>query len=74
MAAGRFGCAPEARLCVSCKPPAGQITVQPRVEKYSAFATAKITSISPGYPVSKEGRIAIVTDVGMGCGGRGSAR
>jgi hypothetical protein len=40
-----------------------QISVQPRFEKYSAFAIAKITSIES--PVSlSDGRLVIVTDVG----------
>jgi hypothetical protein len=40
-----------------------QISVQPRLKKYSAFTLAKINTISP--PVSSpEGRLAIVTDAG----------
>jgi len=50
-----------------CKQPVAQISVQPRFEKYSAFAVAKINSIDS--PVSfPEGRLAIVTNVERGMG------
>ncbi len=53
-----------------------QISVQPRFEKYSAFALVKITSIDSHVSLP-EGRLAIVTDVGrdavdataLACGG-----
>ncbi|HTB00403.1 MAG TPA: hypothetical protein VK804_08010 [Bradyrhizobium sp.] len=38
-----------------------QFKVQPRCEKYSAFAVAKI-SFKNRHPVPQEGRLAIVTD------------
>jgi hypothetical protein len=60
--------------------PDGQIThgpflplVQSLLQKYSDFPKPQI-SLYPCHPVPLEGRIAIVTDVGMGCGGRGSIR
>jgi hypothetical protein len=61
--------------------PNGQIThlvhhlvVQPLREKYSASPPTQITFKTSAIPSHTEGRFAIVTDVGAGCGGRGSVR
>jgi hypothetical protein len=43
--------------------------VQPSTQKYSASVFQKFMFLS-AHPVSSEGRLAIVTDVGAGCGGR----
>jgi hypothetical protein len=58
--------------------PDGQISdrlcfclVQPHQKKYFCFSEIK-SVIHNRHPVPHEGRIAIVTDVGTGCGGRGS--
>ena len=56
------------------KLPDGQITeksVQPLLQKYSAFAVGQITSRTRAV-LSPRGALAIVTNVGTGCGGRGS--
>jgi len=53
---------------ITCVP---NFLVQPSREKYSASLTTQITLIVPSSHPRHEGRIAIVTDVGMGCGGRG---
>ena len=45
--------------------------VQPRSQKHIGFRTTQITSLSPPSR-SERGALAIVTNVGMGCGGRGS--
>jgi hypothetical protein len=42
---------------------AGSINVQPRAEKYSAFAVAKISTKNPPSRLT-EGRLAIVTNAG----------
>ena len=47
--------------------------VQPYAEKYFCFHPTQIISSSHAVPSRNEGRIAIVTDVGMGCGGRNGA-
>ncbi len=47
--------------------------VQPSLEKYFAFSETQISITTRVIPCPQEGRIAIVTDVGAGCGGRGSA-
>jgi hypothetical protein len=47
-------------------------TVQPSSQKYTCFRLPQISAITPASHPLNEGRIAIVTDVGMGCGGRGS--
>jgi hypothetical protein len=46
--------------------------VQPCLQKYFASPVGQIISTNSRHPTPQEGRIAIVTDVGMGCGGRGS--
>src|SRR5690349_9412461 len=46
--------------------------VQPRRKKYSPSRFPQISRIIARSHPLHEGRIAIVTDVGMGCGGRGS--
>jgi hypothetical protein len=46
--------------------------VQPLSQKYSAFAVGQITATDSRYPVPLRGALAIVTNVGTGCGGRGS--
>ncbi|MFZ0723210.1 MAG: hypothetical protein WAM99_20315, partial [Xanthobacteraceae bacterium] len=60
---------------IAASAPDGQITqlsVQPPAQKYSGVLFTQITSISLAIPAHTEGRFAIVTDVGQGCGGRGS--
>jgi hypothetical protein len=47
--------------------------VQPRQQKYSCSLLTQITGLFTAVPALSEGRIAIVTDVGRGCGGRGGA-
>jgi hypothetical protein len=54
--------------------PSGGFPVHPPREKYSAFPVGQISATSSRHPGPNEGRFAIVTDVGQGCGGRGSAR
>jgi len=50
-----------------------QIPVEPCAQKFSAFLSAQIIIMSRlSHP--DEGRFAIVTDVGCGCGGREGAR
>ncbi len=46
--------------------------VQSSREKYFAFSETQIRRTTLDIPRPQEGRIAIVTDVGAGCGGRGS--
>jgi hypothetical protein len=46
--------------------------VQSRLQKYFAAPVGQIISTNSRHPTPPEGRIAIVTDVGEGCGGRGS--
>ena len=43
------------------------------LEKISILPVGQIISTSPRHPVSQEGRLAIVTDVETGCGGREGA-
>ena|SRR5713226_6488220 len=51
---------------------AAQNPVQSPLQKYFASPVGQIISTNSRHPTPQEGRIAIVTDVGMGCGGRGS--
>jgi hypothetical protein len=46
--------------------------VQPSLQKYFASMVGRNISMSLAIPYHTEGRFAIVTDVGTGCGGRGS--
>jgi len=46
--------------------------VQIGAQKYSPFGKSEIVSMLPLSRASQEGRFAIVTNVGAGCGGRGS--
>jgi hypothetical protein len=46
--------------------------VQILCKKYFGFPLTQITHISPDRLVPSEGRLAIVTKRGTGCGGRGS--
>jgi len=46
--------------------------VESPLQKYFCFHTPQITSRTFRIPSHTEGRFAIVTDVGAGCGGRGS--
>jgi hypothetical protein len=46
--------------------------VQSCLKKYFAFPVGQIISTDSRHPTPPEGRIAIVTDAGCGCGGRGS--
>ena len=48
--------------------------VQPSLQKYTSSRRPQISPTSQPVPARQEGRIAIVTDVGSECGGRGSAR
>ena len=48
------------------------LAVQSCLQKYFGFHTPQITSRTFRIPSHTEGRFAIVTDVGTGCGGRGS--
>jgi hypothetical protein len=52
--------------------PISRNRVKPWNQKYSSFVLTQITAISPPSHPLNEGRIMIVTDVGMGCGGRES--
>jgi hypothetical protein len=46
--------------------------VQSSLQKYFTSPVGQIISTSSRHPTPQEGRIAIVTDAGCGCGGRGS--
>ena len=46
--------------------------VQYRQQKYFASPVGQIISTNSRRPTPQQGRIAIVTDAGCGCGGRGS--
>jgi transposase len=46
--------------------------VQSHLQKYFTSPVGQIISTSSRHPTPPEGRIAIVTDAGCGCGGRGS--
>ncbi len=46
--------------------------VQSPLQKYFASPVGQIISTNSRHPTPPEGRIMIVTDVGEGCGGRGS--
>jgi hypothetical protein len=46
--------------------------VQSLLQKYFASPVGQIISTNSRHPTPPEGRIAIVTDAGCGCGGRGS--
>ena len=46
--------------------------VQSSPQKHSASRLPQISTTTAAVSSLNEGRIAIVTDVGMGCGGRGS--
>jgi hypothetical protein len=46
---------------------------QPRLQKYFCFLLTQITGLFRAVSSLTEGRIAIVTDVGMGCGEREGA-
>ena len=46
--------------------------VYPPLQKYFASPVGQIISTNSRHPTPSEGRIAIVTDAGCGCGGRGS--
>ena len=48
------------------------LAVQSHSQKYFASPVGQIISTNSRHPTPQEGRIAIVTDVGEGCGGRGS--
>ena len=47
------------------------LPVQSPSQKYSGSLFTQITSISLAIPAHTKGRFAIVTDVGLGCDGRG---
>jgi hypothetical protein len=46
--------------------------VESPLQKYFASPVGQIISTNSRHPTPQEGRIAIVTDAGCGCGGRGS--
>ena len=46
--------------------------VESPLQKYFASPVGQIISTTSRHPTPQEGRIAIVTDAGCGCGGRGS--
>ncbi|MEH2508155.1 hypothetical protein V1290_006966 [Bradyrhizobium sp. AZCC 1578] len=46
--------------------------VKPWNQKYSASRQTQITGKTPAIPSRRRGALAIVTNVGTGCGGRGS--
>jgi transposase len=46
--------------------------VQSSLQKYFTSPVGQIISTNSRHPTPPEGRIAIVTDAGCGCGGRGS--
>jgi hypothetical protein len=48
--------------------------VQYRQQKYFASLFGRNSFIDSNRPTPLQGRIAIVTDAGCGCGGRGSVR
>jgi hypothetical protein len=50
----------------------GDLPVQPCSQKYFCFLLTQITGLF-GPSHSSRGALAIVTNVGMGCGGRGCA-
>src|SRR6202165_629432 len=62
----------DAGRAVTRKQPVGQISVQPPLQKYFVSPVGQIISTNSRHPTPPEGRIAIVTDAGCGCGGRGS--
>ena len=58
-----------------CDLPVGRFVdrgVQPPLQKYFASVVGRNIFMSLAIPSHTEGRFAIVTDVGTGCGGRGS--
>src|SRR5450432_2075617 len=50
----------------------GDFDVESCLQKYFASPVGQIISTNSRHPTPPEGRIAIVTDAGCGCGGRGS--
>jgi hypothetical protein len=52
----------------------GDFDVESCLQKYFASPVGQIISTNSRHPTPPEGRIAIVTDAGCGCGGRGSVR
>jgi hypothetical protein len=52
--------------------PVGHFSVESPLQKYFASPVGQIISTNSRHPTPPEGRIAIVTDAGCGCGGRGS--
>ena len=62
------------RRRAGCRLPDGQISnppVQPPLQKYSASLFGRNSSSDSAIPL-RRGALAIVTNVGAGCGGRGS--
>src|SRR3984893_14777838 len=58
-----------------CDLPVGRFVdrgVRPPLQKYFASVVGRNIFMSLAIPSHTEGRFAIVTDVGAGCGGRGS--
>src|SRR6266852_5865870 len=52
--------------------PVGHFCVESPLQKYFASPVGQIISTNSRHPTPQEGRIMIVTNVGAGCGGRGS--
>jgi hypothetical protein len=48
------------------------LAVQSHLQKYLPSPVGQIISTNSRHPTPQQGRIAIVTDAGCGCGGRGS--
>jgi hypothetical protein len=69
IAAGSFALRAQPDLSSGIKP---MLSVQSGLKKYFGFRLTQISSRNRVVSSLYEGRIAIVTDVGMGCGGRGS--
>jgi hypothetical protein len=65
-AAGRFVVTSRSDL------PVGHFCVESPLQKYFTSPVGQIISTNSRHPTPPEGRIAIVTDAGWGCGGRGS--
>jgi hypothetical protein len=62
-------------ICPSGKsPPNAQNLSSPPRKKYFAFSETQISCNVRAVPSSQEGRLAIVTDVEAGCGGRKQCR
>jgi hypothetical protein len=61
-------------LCFLWNSQFGDLHVQPPSQKYSGSLLTQITSTSLAIPAHTKGRFAIVTNVRLGCDGRGSTQ